>query len=331
MIVASCPTRLSLGSADHNPFAERYGGVALNFCIDKKIYVILRKRTKLERAKYRVSYSKTELCESREDIQLKPVKHALQMVGIDDPLEIIYTADVPARLGLATSSAFVLALLKALYYLKDVPISPEVLADKAYELERESLAQVGGFQDQYVGWGGINYLRGAPHRVTREAVVLTPDQVREFEDHFFLIYTGDQRDSEEILPEQLERLASGKSLDDTLQIKSIVQEMYAAMMKPNFHPMDLADYMKEQWDLKKRLSSYVTNPTIARIEKAVEGACPQAAYRLVGSGGRGFLLVLCPLEVRERLIASLHTYKTATFKIDWDGCRVAGTHKYLSI
>lgn len=43
------------------------------------------------------------------------------------------------------------------------------------------------------------------------------------------------------------------------------------------------------------------------------------------------MLVLCPKEIRNKLIASLPKYKTATVKIDWDGCRVTGTHKYLSI
>ena len=331
MIVASCPTRLSLGSADHNPFAERYQGVALNFCIDKKIYVILRRRTKLENAKYRISYSKTELCYDLDEIELEPVKQALLMTGVDTPLEIIYTADVPARLGLATSSAFVLALLKALYYLKDEPVSNEVLAERAYELERELLGQPGGFQDQYIGWGGVSFLRGSPHRVSREALVLQPAQVREFEDHFFLIYTGEQKSSERVLPEQLEKLAEGTTLDHTLAIKSLVQEAYAMMLKPSFHPMDLAENMNEQWRLKKQLSKTITNDAINRIEEAVLAACPHAGMRLVGSGGRGFMLVICPKEIRERLMASLPKYKTSTFKLDWDGCRVAGTHKYLSI
>jgi D-glycero-alpha-D-manno-heptose-7-phosphate kinase len=252
------------------------------------------------------------------------------MVGIDFPLEIIYSADVPARLGLATSSAFVLSLLKGLYYLKNTSISPEILAEKAYTLERETMKQVGGFQDHYICWGGINFLRGSPHRVTREAVVLDPDQIRELEDHLFLIYTGDRGDSEKILPEQLEKLAKGKTLDDTIKIKSLVDEMYAAMLKPTFHPMDLAVYMNGQWELKKRLSAGMTNPTIEKIEKAVRSACPQAGIRLVGSGGRGFMLVLVPKEMRDKLVAALPEFKTSTFCIDQDGCGLTGT-KYSGI
>jgi D-glycero-alpha-D-manno-heptose-7-phosphate kinase len=328
MIVSSCPTRISLGSADHHPFAERFGGIALNFCIDKKIYVIIRKRTRLEKEKFRISYSKTELCSSVDDITLDPVREALKMVGLDTPLEIIYASDVPARLGLATSSAFILALLKGLYYLRNTSVSPEILAEKAFTLERELLKQAGGFQDHYIGWGGINFLRGSPHRVTREAIVLTPEQIREFENHFFLIYTGDQGDSEKILPEQLEKLARGKTLDDTIKIKSLVHEMYSAMLKPTFHPMDLAVYMNEQWELKKKLSTTMTNPVIDHIEQAVKGACPQSGIRLIGSGGRGFMLVLVPQEMRDKLIEALPGFKTATFSIDQEGCRVTG-HTFL--
>jgi D-glycero-alpha-D-manno-heptose-7-phosphate kinase len=251
-------------------------------------------------------------------------------VGFDSPLEIIYAADVPAKLGLATSSAFVLALLKGLYYLKNTSVSPEILAEKAYTLERESMGQAGGFQDHYIGWGGINFLRGSPHRVTREAVVLSPEQVRELEDHFLLVYTGDQGSSEKILPEQLEKLAKAKTLDETVKIKSLVQEMYAAMLKPTFHPMDLAVYINEQWELKKKLSSNMTNSNIEKIEAAVRGACPQAGIRLIGSGGRGFMLVLVPREMRDKLIAALPGFQTSTFCIDQEGCGLTGT-KYSGI
>jgi D-glycero-alpha-D-manno-heptose-7-phosphate kinase len=120
MIIASCPVRISLGSADHSPFAERYGGVALNFCIQEYVYTIVRKRTDLESSKYRVSYSRNEFCNSLNDIKHPLVREAIRKVGISDPLEIIHSSSIPSQLGLATSSSMAIALLKALFFYRNI-------------------------------------------------------------------------------------------------------------------------------------------------------------------------------------------------------------------
>lgn len=291
----------------------------------------MRRRTDLESFKYRVAYSQTELCNTPDEIQLGPVREVIKMMRIDTPLDILYTADVPARLGLATSSALVIALLKAFYYLKKQAVAPEIIAEQAYRIERELLGESGGFQDQYIGWGGINFLQGKPHDVYREAVYFPPEKAKEFEKHMMLIYTGDQKSSPSVLQEQLQRLSSGETLDHTLRIKSLVQEMHAIMRGKVFNPLDLVYPMNEQWELKKKLSSKMSSPNITAIEERVREVCPHAGLRLVGSGGRGFILVLAPKETMRYLRSAVEPYKCSRFKIDWDGCRVTGTNKYLSV
>jgi D-glycero-alpha-D-manno-heptose-7-phosphate kinase len=322
MIIASCGTRLSFGSCDHLGFAEIYGGVALSICINKRIYVILRQRNNLEEYRYRISYSETELCNSVEEIQLNPVREAIKMVGVQSPLEVIYFADVPAKLGLATSSAFILALLKALYTLKGDPVPPEMLAENAYTLEREIMAVQGGFQDHEIWRGGINYLIGKPHKVTRHPVVLNSKAILDLESHLLLVYTGNRKSSEDVLTEQLQLLKSGATLEQTLRIKKLIEEMYTIMCNPAFKPMDLVHPIKEQWELKKQLSSSMVTDAVTEIENIVLSICSQAGLRLVGSGGRGCMLVLSPPEYREKLIEALYNYICSPVSIDWEGCRV---------
>ena len=71
MIIASSPVRISLGSADHSPFAERFVGNALNIAINRRVYLFIRERNHMEEHKFRISYSKTELCEDVEEIKLE--------------------------------------------------------------------------------------------------------------------------------------------------------------------------------------------------------------------------------------------------------------------
>lgn len=323
MIVASCPTRISLGSADHSPFAEKFGGVALSACINKRVYVILRKRNELEKYRFRVSYSKTELCESVDEIQLDIVREALKMVRVDDPLEIVYLADVPAQLGLATSSAFVMALLKALYFFKGTSISNDVLMDKAYVLERDILKQCGGFQDYICCLGGFNYLTGYSRNVNYRTLPLGPNRLRNLEEHCLLVYTGNQADSGVIMKDQIDLLKKGKTLEETFKIKTIVERTYKVVSSEEFSPMHLAPLVKESWDYKKRLSSSMTTPQIDAIEKKIYRVSQGAGLRLIGGGGgRGLLLVISSPQSHKKIQEAVAPLQTSTLKFDTDGIKI---------
>jgi D-glycero-alpha-D-manno-heptose-7-phosphate kinase len=324
MIISSCPLRLSLGSADHEPFSSRFTGNALNFAINKRVYIIIRPRNKLEDSKYRISYSKTELCDHVDDIKLGTVREAIKMVGVDDPLEIIYISDTPTRLGLGTSSAMAIALLKGLMFHKNWGVSNELLAEYAYKLEREILQERGGFQDQYaVCFGGINYLEGQPYKVTRKPIVLGPQQVEDFQNHMLLVYTGNKCESSVVLADQLTKLAKGVTLDETHRIKRMVKEMHAMMLGSSFVPADLSFVMKEAWELKKNLSSSMTGPCVERIEQIVNEVNPSAGLRLVGGGGdRGVVLIITAPEFKEEIKKRVLPNKSFDVTIDWEGVTV---------
>jgi len=323
MIIVSSPTRVSLGSSDHSPFSERFNGVALSICINKRVYVILRNRSGLEETKFRVSYSKTELCNTIDEIQLSIARAALSKTDFTDPLEIIYASDVPAQTGLGTSSAFALALLKGLLIYKNVGISNEILSEWAYTLERIDLNEKGGWQDQYsLALGGINYLTGKPFNVKREPVMLSPDKAKLLEDHLLLIYTGKQGSSHKMIADQLARLEVNKTLEETLQIKKIVEEMHKLLISPDFHPTHLVYPMRETWDLKKRLSSGMTNEAVDDLERRVMDVNSKAAVRLVGGGGgRGTLLVLTAPECKEEICRAVKPLQCVDVRIDWEGVR----------
>jgi D-glycero-alpha-D-manno-heptose-7-phosphate kinase len=322
MIIASSPVRISLGSADHSPFSERFVGNALNMAINKRVYIFIRKRNHLEDHRFRVSYSKTELCENVDDIKLGIVREAIKMVGLEDSrLEIVYVADTPPQLGLGTSSSMAVALLKGLWLFKGAGISNEILVDQAYKLERVYLKEQGGFQDGYPAcFGGINYLEGSPGKITRKALVISQEQVDLLQSHILLVYTGNREQSAEILSEQITRLRKGETLEDTLKIKKLVEEMHALMCIPDFHPLHLSAPLREAWELKKQLSSNMSGPQVAVIEKAVNSVNPKAGLRLIGGGGdRGVVMVITKPKYKEEIKNKVAPLLTFEVEFDWDG------------
>jgi D-glycero-alpha-D-manno-heptose-7-phosphate kinase len=320
MIISSAPLRVSLSSSDHQPFSERFGGAALNFCINKRVYIFIRKRNDLEETRYRMSYSKTELCNDLDDIQLCLMRQSIKMVGIEDPLEIIYSSDLPHQLGLGTSTSMVAALLKGLYYYKNIGISNDLLFNHVYKLERELCGNAGGFQDGVTVWGGLNYLEGYPYNVKRNPVVLSTSDIENLKNHMLLIYTGNTGDSSTALQDQLSLLKCGETLEETLKIKRLVQEMYAMLQCSDFKPLDLVYPVREAWELKKRLSPTMVSDTILYIEKSAYGIDNHSAVRLIGGGaGRGLMLCIASPESIKQIKKSVAPLKTLDIEFDWDG------------
>ena len=58
-------------------------------------------------------------------------------MGVDEGVEIHHVADLPARTGLGTSSAFTVGLLLGLYALKDQMRNKHALATDAIHVEQE--------------------------------------------------------------------------------------------------------------------------------------------------------------------------------------------------
>jgi galactokinase/mevalonate kinase-like predicted kinase len=123
-------------------------------------------------------------------------------------------------------------------------------------------------------------------------------------------------------------LKKGSTLEQSLLIKKLVEEMYVLMKSPSFKPMELAYPMMEQWALKKQLSSMMTTEAVVDIENKVKDVCPQAGLRLIGSGGRGCMLVLAPPDYQKPIVDRLQGYVCSPFSIDWEGCKVRKGNGY---
>ena len=97
-------------------------------------------------------------------IEHPSVRACLKYLGVEEGVEIHHVADLPARTGLGTSSAFTVGLLLGLYALRDQMRNKHALASDAIHVEQEVIREAVGSQDQisaaYGGFNRINFNTG---------------------------------------------------------------------------------------------------------------------------------------------------------------------------
>ena len=145
MLITRTPFRIPLGGGgtDLPSYYSRHGGFLVSAAINKYVYILLNRRFE---DGIRVSYSRTEIVDSVDEIQHPLVREALRLLGLDGGLEIVSVADLPANTGLGSSSSFTVGLLNALHTFKGETASPQQLAEEAYTIEVEILKEPIGKQ-----------------------------------------------------------------------------------------------------------------------------------------------------------------------------------------
>jgi len=219
-------------------------------------------------------------------------------------VEIQHVADLPARTGLGTSSAFTVGLLLGLYALKNQMRDKAALAGDAIYVEQELLREAVGAQDQVIAaHGGFNRINFHPNgSIEVNRIVTESSRLEELEGHLALYFTGFSRTASEIAQEQLKMTPYKKhELDEMLQL---VNEAEAIITSPN-RPLDeFGRLLHEGWKIKRTLTRKISNPSLDEIYEAGLSAGALGG-KLLGAGGGGFMLFFVPQERRAELRSRL--------------------------
>src|SRR5580704_2334681 len=204
MIVTKTPFRVTLGGGgtDLPSFYQERGGFVLAVAIDK--YMFLNVNSPILDDGIRVQYSKTEIVDHVDKIQHTLAREALRFFHIDNGIEIVSIADIPAGTGLGSSSCYLVGLLNAMHTLTQTPISPTGLAEEACHIELERLRKPIGKQDQYMAaFGGLTALEISKEgHVAVSRLCLGVELVESLEINILPLYTGAPRDAIGILEKQ---------------------------------------------------------------------------------------------------------------------------------
>ena len=264
MIIVKSPFRISyFGGGTDFPdwFNNHEKGMVLSTTIDKYCYVLLRTLPPFFSFNYRLRYYETELVKNIQSIKHPTIRSTLQKFYKEKKgLEIIHCADLPALSGLGASSAFTSSLIKAISEINKAKISKKKLAENSVFIEKEILKEAGGLQDQYAtAFGGFNEITFQKRKV--EVNKLKIDEVKKkiLEENTLIFFTGISRKANLIEEEKIIKLELKKNYyKEILSICKEAKKIFLNNNKSKFLS-DIAKLMNISWELKKKLSSKVSN------------------------------------------------------------------------
>jgi len=323
MIITRTPLRISFfgGGTDYPVWFRENGGAVLSTAIDKCCYITCRRMPPFFEYHSRVSYSKIENVNENTAFQHPSVRACLKFMGVDEGVEIHHVADLPARTGLGTSSAFTVGLLLGLYALRDQMRNKHALAADAIHVEQNVIGEAVGSQDQvsaaYGGFNRINFNKDGSFQVNQ--VMASPERLAELQQHFALYFTGFARTASEIAKEQIKMTPhKNRELETMYQM---VGEAENIVTNPNRSIHEFGNLLHECWKVKRTLTGSITNSNLDEIYEAGRSAGALGG-KLLGAGGGGFMLFFVPPERRKELRMRLKNLLCVPFGFSSRGSHV---------
>lgn len=319
MIISQTPYRVSFagGGTDLPAFYRQESGAVLSVAVTKHMYVTVTKRFE---PSVRVSYTRTEIADTPDQLQHTIVRAALKLVGLGPHMEIVTIGDVPAGTGMGSSSTLTVGLLNALYALKGQVSSPAKLAREACHIEIDILGKPIGRQDQYAAaFGGLNYIRFNPDdSVDVQPVPTASETLAELERRTLVLYTEKQRDADAILKQQSHGTADRMRV--LREMRDLASEM-RGVVSGRGNLDEFARLMHVGWELKRSLGFGISDPQIDQWYDAARKAGAQGG-KLLGAGGGGFVYLLAPPEKHEAIREAVGRPREIDFRIDRLGSRI---------
>jgi D-glycero-alpha-D-manno-heptose-7-phosphate kinase len=264
-------------------------------------------------------WSETELVKNIEEIHHPTVRNALKFLRVEDGIELFHHGDLPARTGMGTSSAFTVGLLTALYGLQGRMCTKLQLAHEAIHIERDMNGENVGCQDQtHAAFGGFNEIEFQPDGMIRiKPVILCENRLQEFHDHLMLLFTGFSRTASEIAAEQVrETPKHTRELSDMMDM--VHQGVYILSSDTDIREFGLL--LDKSWQLKRKLSSSITNPEIDRLYDMAKYA-GAIGGKLLGAGGGGFMLLFVEPDKQDKVRQTLGLMQVP-FKFERGGSQI---------
>ena len=171
IVRSKAPLRIGFagGGTDIKSYADKFSGSVLNATIDRYSYAIINS---LENNSVRLNASDLNILLEKKtdgefelngilDIHKAVYNHVIKNFNDNRllPIELITFCAIPPGSGLGSSSAMVVAIIKAFVEYLNLALDDFGIAELAIKIERGDCNLMGGCQDQYASaMGGFNLM-----------------------------------------------------------------------------------------------------------------------------------------------------------------------------
>jgi len=287
MILTKCPLRVSLvgGSTDLTSFVDKYDmGSVISFTPNLYTYVSIHENNV---NKYIINCSKREETNNINDIKNKIIKNCLNFFSTR-PCTITFNTNIlSSGSGLASSSSFIISMIKAIDLFQQLKMTDKKICDIAFHIEKK-INPLAGYQDVYgCGVGNfkrIDFIKGG-HQVYKFL-----DFSFMLKDHkMMLINTGITRKSTNVL--------KTIDLDKSHKLLTTVDDLERSIIEKN--TKDFFEIFNEGWNIKKTTSNEImNNKELLNLEQYLIKSGKIKGLKLCGAGGGGYFLIF--IEERDQ-------------------------------
>ena len=295
MIVAKCPLRISLcgGGSDLDSFLQKnkYGSV-ITFSSNIYCYISLfqDKYGYNKQKKFIINYTKREEVDQIDDIINDIARECLSYFNAEH-LTLNFHSDVfSAGSGLASSSAYLLACIKAITSHKKIDLTQQELCEHAIKIERK-FNPLTGLQDIFGcaigGFKRLNFCKEG--EVSHQQLDSNGNFLKNFK--IYLRPTGIRRKSTSILC-----TLDNKKVEELLPV---VEEMHHSIKSLDY--VSFISAINKAWSLKKQVSPLILKDSaLKEMDKSLRNDPHVLAHRLCGAGNGGFFLIFKDRDCRSK-------------------------------
>ena len=321
MIITKTPFRMSFfgGGTDMEEYFRENGGAVLSTTFDKYCYVNVRHFPRFFDYSNELKYSKTERVNSVNDIQHPAIRNAMQMLDMHE-IRLIYEADLPARSGLGTSSAFAVGMLNAFYALKGKYADKRKLADDAIYLERILCQEAGGWQDQIAAsYGGFNRINFNSDGYEVLPVIISPERKKNLNDNLMMFFTGFTRFSSDV--QKANAMDKKDKFAQLREMHLLVDEAEKVLTNKETDLNEFGRLLDHTWRLKRQTGAAVSTDSIDGLyAKGIEAGA--LGGKLLGAGGGGFLVFYVEPDKQESVRKAMSGLMHIPFEFENSGTSV---------
>jgi D-glycero-alpha-D-manno-heptose-7-phosphate kinase len=339
LIYTQTPFRLSFfgGGTDYKPFFEQYNGSVLSTTFNKYVYTTLRRCPPFFDYHTAVRYKINEEVRFTEELKHPLIRNCMIFTNTHN-LSVNYDADLPARSGLGSSSAFGVGLLQSMYAFQGKYVSKQKLAQEVIHVERVLCAEDGGWQDQIAAaYGGFNRIDFNADGFSVRPVIISPQRKKELNDHLMMFFTGIARDSAEVAKAQTESIKDKTA--QLLEMKKLVDDAMKILVGSQTSKSsggdiiefggvqsygDIRDFgrlLDYTWQLKRGLTSVITTEFIDNIYAKAK-ANGAIGGKLMGAGGGGFMVLFAEPDAQAGIREALSEFVYVPFEFESDGSKI---------